>query len=74
MAQDKEFVDGLFYNEKNQNAPDFVLGGISIQRQIFQEWLDKQDVNDKGYLKIQFKMSKNGKAYAELDTYVHQNR
>jgi hypothetical protein len=69
MAQEKQFAEGIFFNEKRDGAPDFVLGGVSIQRQMFIEWLNNQDVNDKGYLKLDFKMGKSGKAYAELNTW-----
>ena len=69
MAQEKAFVDGLFYNEKHPNAPEFVLGSISIKKDEFIQWLEKQDSSDAGYVKIDFKMSQKGKPYAELNTY-----
>jgi hypothetical protein len=36
--QDKIYANGIYFNEKRENAPDFVLGSISID-------IEKFDIN-----------------------------
>lgn len=66
---EQNFVDGLYYNEPNEGAPDFVLGGLSFSKDRFLTWLDQQQANDKGYVKVDIKRSKEGKIYCQLNTY-----
>lgn len=66
---EKKFIKGLWFNLPHEKAPDFVKGSISISKDNFLEWLDAQETNEKGYIKIDLKVSRNGKAYAELNTY-----
>ena len=67
--KEKEYVDGLFYNFPHENAPEFVLASLSIQRDKFVQWLNDKEVSDKGYIKIDVKKSREGKPYCELNTY-----
>lgn len=64
-----EFVSGLFYNEPSEKAPDFILANISVAPEKFIGWLMAQTANEKGYIKMVVKKSKQGKAYIELDTW-----
>lgn len=65
-----KYVDGAWFNKPHQNAPDFVLGGISYHKEKFLEWLQAQTPDEKGYVKTQVKAGKDtGKPYMELDTY-----
>jgi len=72
---DKVFTEGLYFNEKHENAPDFILGGLSINRNKLIPWLENQPENKAGYIKIQIKRSKpttekpEGNIYCELDTW-----
>ena len=66
---DKNFVDGLFYNFPHEKAPEFVLASLSINQAKFINWLNEQEANDKGYIKIDVKKSREGKPYCELNTY-----
>ena len=67
MSNDKKFFpQGLFFNEPRQGAPDFVKGSVNIKVADFKEYLGKV----KGeYLNIDLKVSKDGKAYAEVNTF-----
>lgn len=63
------FAEGLFYNLPSDKAPDFIKANISIAPEKFIEWLQQQTANDKGYVKLTVKESKNGKVYVALDTW-----
>lgn len=66
---DTKFVDGLFVNAPRENAPDFVKMSMAFKPAEFIKWLEEQDPNDKGYVRLQVKVSKSGKWYAEKDNW-----
>lgn len=66
MAE-KTFADG-FYFERRENAPDFVVGRISVKVNKAKDFLDAH-VNDRGYVNLNILRSKDGGAYMELDTW-----
>lgn len=66
---ENNYPAGLFFNLPHEKAPDFVKGGVAIRPDVFIEWLKQQQTNDKGYVKLQFKVGKEGRGYATLDTY-----
>jgi hypothetical protein len=75
MAEDKKFASGIFFNKPHQNAPDWVLGSISIRPQDFVSWLHEQDPDDKGYIRLQVAVSKSsGKPYVALDTWKREQK
>jgi hypothetical protein len=65
--QEKQFVNGLVFKPKSVNAPEWVLGGLSINVPAFLEWLETQPKEQ--WKNVQFKVGKSGKPYAELDTW-----
>ena len=66
MNEQKYFPKGLYFKEPHSNAPDFVKGQVSIKVEEFKSYLSKV----KGeYLNIDLKVSKDGKAYAEVNTF-----
>jgi hypothetical protein len=65
--QEKQFVNGLVFKPKSDKAPEWVLGGLSINVPAFLEWLETQPKSQ--WINVQFKMGKSGKPYAELDTW-----
>ena len=67
---DKVFADGIYF-DRNDNAPDFVIGKISIQIGKALPFL-QENANEKGYVNLQVKRSKGGKLYVELDTWQPQ--
>lgn len=67
MAEDKIMADGLFFKEKHQNAPEFVIGGLSINIDQFSKFV--KDHKDGEYLNFQVLKSKQGKPYIVLDTW-----
>lgn len=66
---DVKFVTGLFVNAPHANAPAFVKASISIKPAEFIAWLQAQEPNDKGYVRLQCKESRDGKWYAAKDDF-----
>jgi hypothetical protein len=64
---EKQFVNGLVFKPKSDKAPEWVLGGLSINVPAFLEWLETQTKSQ--WINVQFKVGKSGKPYAELDTW-----
>ena len=67
MSNDKKyFPKGLFYKEPHAQAPDFVKGSASIKVDEFKQYLNNVSGE---WLNIDFKVSKEGKPYAEVNTF-----
>ena len=64
--QQKFFPKGLFFNLPHPNAPDFVRGVISIKVADFGKYLSRVQGE---WLNIDLKVSKDGKPYAEINTF-----
>lgn len=67
--EEATFPQGLFINPKRENAPEFVLGSLSIKKEEFLEWLKEQEESEKGYINIDILKSKEGKSYLKLNTW-----
>lgn len=65
---DKIFAEGIYF-DRNEKAPEWVIGRLGINRDKAIAWLLEQPVSDRGYLNLNIARSKNGKAYVELDTW-----
>lgn len=68
MSDSKIFADG-FYFERRENAPDFVIGRLSVKVNKAKDFLDAH-TNEKGYVNLNILRSKDGGAYMELDTWT----
>jgi len=66
MSDDIEFIDGLMFKEKHQNAPDFVICKLSIKREELIAWLQAKDGE---WINGDIKRSKQGKIYAAVDNW-----
>ena len=66
MSQDKIFADGFVF-KRNEKAPDFVVGNISIKVEEAIAFLKQHTKN--GWVNLQVKNSQGGKYYMELDTF-----
>lgn len=64
---EKKFVDGLFVKLPNDKAPDFVLLDMSVNNKFMAWAMDNMD--EKGWVNIQIKRSKNGSIYGELNSW-----
>ena len=72
MAEPRIFAKGIFFNDKHEKAPDFVLGSISISAQTIAELAAQVEEykNDKWYARFQITRSRDGKPCISVDTYV----
>ena len=66
MADEKVFADGFSF-KRNPNAPDFVIGRLSMKIDDAIKFL--KDHQDNGWVNVQIKQSKGGQYYTELDTW-----
>lgn len=68
MAE-KNYVQGLYFNPKSEKQPEFVIGKLSIKREPFREWLNKQTFNEKGYLNLDILKGKDDKPYIVVNDW-----
>lgn len=66
MANDKIFANGFIF-KRNEKAPDFVIGNISIKSDDAIKFI--QEHTNNGWVNLKINKSQGGKAYIELDTW-----
>ncbi len=72
MSNQSKFPKGAFFNLPHEKAPDFVKGQFNISnKHVFIDWLKSQEGDQ---VKLSLKSSREGKGYAELDTYVAKGK
>jgi hypothetical protein len=64
--KEKIFADGFSF-KRNENAPDFVVGRMSVKVEDAVMWLKSNAKN--GWVNMDIKQSKGGNYYCELDTW-----
>ena len=75
MQQDNghHFAEGIYLNTVSEKAPDFIKANVSINIATAISWLsalkEKGLADEKGYIRLTGKESKQGKRYFELDTW-----
>jgi hypothetical protein len=67
MSKEKIFADGFIF-KRRENAPEFVIGNISVKVEEAVEFLNKHIKN--GWVNLNILNSQSGKPYIELDTFV----
>ena len=67
MSQDKIFADGFLFKRRD-NAPEFVIGNISVKVEEAVAFLNTHQKN--GWVNLNVLTSQAGKPYVELDTFV----
>ena len=65
--EDKIFIDGMIFKAPHEKAPEFIKGTLSVKCEDFLAFMKVH--SNKGWLNIDLKESKNGKYYAELNTW-----
>jgi hypothetical protein len=68
MQKDEKriFAEGFSF-KRNDNAPDFVIGNISVNIESAMQYFDK--MGDNGWVNFQVKLSQNGNYYCEHDSW-----
>lgn len=64
--KDKTFADGFSFKRRN-NAPDFVVGNLSIKVDDAVAFLKSHE--KRGWVNLNINLAKSGKHYVELDTF-----
>ena len=67
MSNDNKFIPGLFFKDPHENAPDFVMAKGSIKVADLRGWLAEQSGE---WVNFDLKRSREGKPYAQIDTWV----
>ena len=68
MSEQKIFANGMKFSKPKAGAPDFVKGSLAIKIEEFETFMKLYA--KKGWVNIDLKVSKGGKAYAELNTWT----
>lgn len=65
------FPEGIYLNKVNDNAPQFIKANVSLHREKAIKWLmdNVALADEKGYIKLIGKESKDGKRYFAVDTW-----
>tara|TARA_R100001460_G_scaffold58564_1_gene98399 strand:+ start:3244 stop:3498 length:255 start_codon:yes stop_codon:yes gene_type:complete len=66
MAEDKIFADGFSF-KRRENAPDFVVGQVSIKVEDAGPFIKKNMKN--GWINLNINKARSGNYYVELDTW-----
>jgi len=64
--QEKVFADGFVFKRRD-NAPEWVIGNISVKVEDAVKFLNANAKN--GWVNLNVNTAKSGKAYIELDTF-----
>lgn len=65
--EEKLFADGFSF-KRNENAPEFVAGRLSIKVDDAVNFMKKHQKN--GWINLNVKKARTGNFYLELDTYT----
>ena len=66
MNKEKIFADGFSFKRRD-NAPDFVVGNLSLKAEDAVQFIKDRAKN--GWVNLNINQSKGGSYYVELDTY-----
>ena len=66
MSQEKVFANGFSF-KRSENAPDFVVGRMSVKVEDAIAFLKENDKN--GWVNISIKYARSGNAYCELNNF-----
>lgn len=66
QTQERTFADGFIFKRRD-NAPEFVIGSISVKVDEAITFLKKNE--KKGWVNLQVKRGRSGNPYIELDTF-----
>jgi|TARA_R100001460_G_scaffold12135_2_gene28022 hypothetical protein len=70
QAEEKIFADGFSFKRRD-NAPDFVVGRISVKVDDAISFMKKHQKG--GWVNLNCNQAKSGNYYLELDTFVPKN-
>ncbi len=68
---EKVFADGFLF-KRNESAPDFIVGNLSMDVKKAVEFINAHEKN--GWVNLKIKRSVSGKYYLELDTWMPKGK
>lgn len=71
MSDDVIFPNGLIFKEPRSGAPEYIKGSLSVICEEFITFLRSQSDD---WVNIDLKISKSGKAYAQLNTWKPETK
>ena len=71
QQEEKIFADGFSF-KRNENAPDFVVGRLSMKTEDAIAFLRQHD--KKGWVNLNIKTARSGNHYVELDTFEPKSK
>ena len=66
QQEEKIFADGFSF-KRSENAPDFVVGRMSLKCEDAIQFISEHEKN--GWINLNIKQARSGNYYVELDTY-----
>lgn len=63
------YPKGIYFDKPRDNAPDFVIGRISIKKEALLEWLNETPANEKGYINLEVLNGRENKPYIRINDY-----
>ena len=69
--QEKVFADGFSF-KRRENAPDFVVGRVSVKCDDAVSFMKKNHKD--GWVNLNINQAKSGSYYVELDTFVPEKK
>ena len=70
QQEEKIFADGFVF-KRNENAPDFVVGRLSMKVDEAIAFIKKNEKS--GWTNLSIKQARSGNYYVELDTFEVKN-
>lgn len=67
MADDKIFADGFIFKQPRPNAPEWVVGSLSLKVEDAIAFLQERE--KKGWVNLNINIAQSGKPYVALDTW-----
>lgn len=69
--EEKVFADGFTF-KRSENAPEFVVGRLSLKVDAAIEFIKQNQKN--GWINLDVKKARTGNFYIELDTYTPKDK
>lgn len=69
--KEKVFANGMIF-KRNDNAPDWVIGKLSVKEEDFVKFL--RENSKSGWLNLNINKGQSGKIYIELDTWENTGK
>lgn len=72
MEKETIFTEGIYLNKVHEKAPAFIVANVSIHLEKAIAWMqaNKHLADEKGYIRLTGKESREGKRYFQVDRWV----